>query len=220
MAGSSLARTISTRSMVTSKKGHSRYISRRVSSLPAEMASCRAVPMPSQTGNPNLVWVHAKTQGIARRDSIPAFCFRLVGLLPMFILPISVSGVAVLKYLMNLGSLYTTLLNLSQDTRLRSSIRSFHSCLGTGGASSECSRVAEVYRSSVLKHTLVSAKDCSMISPCTVILRLPLMVPAGWDRIARWRGPPPLPTVPPLPWKKVRATPNSLATSVRSTWAR
>mmetsp|Transcript_12983 Transcript_12983/g.52299 ORF Transcript_12983/g.52299 Transcript_12983/m.52299 type:complete len:259 (-) Transcript_12983:1374-2150(-) len=40
------------------------------------------------------------------------------------------------------------------------------------------------------------------------------MVAGGCDRMARCEGPPPLPTVPPRPWKSVSFTPNSSATFV------
>ena len=33
--------------------------------------------------------------------------------------------------------------------------------------------------------------------------------------MAKYMGPPPLPTVPPLPWNRVRLTPNSLHTCIR-----
>lgn len=53
-----------------------------------------AAPNPSQTGRWNRVCVQAKIHGIARSESIPPLGFLLDGLLPMFILPYSVSGVA------------------------------------------------------------------------------------------------------------------------------
>ena len=52
-----------------------------------------------------------------------------------------------------------------------------------------------------------------------VTRRTPLMVPGGWLRMARWVGPPPLPTVPPRPWNSVSFTPQSSATLDRRSCA-
>merc|ERR1719172_400280 len=80
--------------------------------------------------------------------------------------------------------------------------------------------VAAVYMSRVRKHSSVSPKSLSMISPWIVTLRFPLIVPGGWLRTASWHGPPPRPTVPPRPWKNVTCTPKSLPTSTRAPCAR
>mmetsp|Transcript_2993 Transcript_2993/g.10136 ORF Transcript_2993/g.10136 Transcript_2993/m.10136 type:complete len:255 (-) Transcript_2993:333-1097(-) len=50
------------------------------------------------------------------------------------------------------------------------------------------------------------------ISPCSVTRRRPSTDPGGCDWMARYMGPPPRPTDPPRPWKRVSATPNSLHT--------
>lgn len=91
-----MAKTISTRSRVTLKKGHSLYISRRVWMFLVSffMTCLKAAPKPSHTGRWNLVCVQEKIQGIARSDSMPPLGFLFDGRLPMFILPNSVSGVA------------------------------------------------------------------------------------------------------------------------------
>jgi hypothetical protein len=44
---------------------------------------------------------------------------------------------------------------------------------------------------------------CTAVPTCTVTRMLPLMVLGGCDRMARWVGPPPRPTVPPRPWNSV-----------------
>ena len=49
-------------------------------------------------------------------------------------------------------------------------------------------------------------------SPCSVILIVPWRVPNGWASIALPVGPPPRPTVPPLPWNNRRVTPCWVAT--------
>uniref|UniRef100_A0A7C9AN56 Uncharacterized protein n=1 Tax=Opuntia streptacantha TaxID=393608 RepID=A0A7C9AN56_OPUST len=89
------ANTISTKSIVTLKKGHMLYIS--LSKLrfrgSFSITYLNAAPKPSHTGRWNRVWVHAKIQGIARSDSIPPLGFLFDGRLPMFMRPYSVSGV-------------------------------------------------------------------------------------------------------------------------------
>ena len=62
-------------------------------------------------------------------------------------------------------------------------------------------------------------KFCVIISPCSVTLNFPLIVLGGWASTALYRaGLPPLPTVPPLPWKKVSSTPYFSATLTIFSW--
>ena len=42
-----------------------------------------------------------------------------------------------------------------------------------------------------------------IISPCSVTRSVPSIEPGGCDRIARYVGPPPRPTLPPRPWNSV-----------------
>ena len=155
---------------------------------------------------------HAKIQGMARSDSMPAFGLRLAGREPMFMRPSSEAGVEAWKYWMNLGSLNTTPRYWSHDTLDMRAMTSRHSGRASVGGFSECSSVAAVYRSSVRKHISSVPNSASIISPWMVTRSRPLMVPGGCDRMARCDGPPPRPTVPPRPWNSVMATPNSAPT--------
>mmetsp|Transcript_3994 Transcript_3994/g.8631 ORF Transcript_3994/g.8631 Transcript_3994/m.8631 type:complete len:295 (-) Transcript_3994:1953-2837(-) len=219
MAGSALASTISTRSRVPWKKGQCSYISLRMSSLLSLIAASSASPMPSHTGRCRRVWVQAKIQGMARSVSMPPSLLRLAGREPMLRRPSSLTGVALLKYSTNSG-LWNTMARYSlHEAAARRVIMLRHSSLGAGGGSMHASSTALVYRSRVLKHTSRSPHCCSMISPCTVTRRVPWMVPEGWLLMAMWVGPPPRPTVPPLPWNSTSFTPCSLATAVIFSWA-
>ncbi|BAD73102.1 unknown protein [Oryza sativa Japonica Group] len=223
MPGSPLAKTISRRSMVTRKKGHSSYISRSVARPPPAslccMACLNAAPKPSHTGRWNRVCVHAKIHGMARSDSMPPPGFRFDGRLPMFIRPYSVSGVAARKYSTKRGSWNTMERYSSVATVAMSSSRRRHSGFGDTGGFMPCSRVAAVNLCSVRKQRFSSPNDFSMTSPWTVTRSEPLTVFGGWDRMARWLGPPPRPTVPPRPWKMVSFTPCRSATPTISSWA-
>ena len=137
----------------------------------------------------------------------------------MFMRPYSSSGVAVRKYSTKLGFWNTTERYSLVETSAMESINPRHSGLGAIGGCMPCSRVAAVNRCSVRKQRCCSPNDCSMTSPWIVTRSLPLMVSGGWDRIARWVGPPPLPTVPPRPWNIVRRTPYCFATFTKSSCA-
>mmetsp|Transcript_16328 Transcript_16328/g.48948 ORF Transcript_16328/g.48948 Transcript_16328/m.48948 type:complete len:226 (-) Transcript_16328:2068-2745(-) len=202
-------------SSVTCMKGHSLYISCRRLSLPASASFLKAPPMPSQTGRCNRVCVHAKIQGMARRSSMLPAALRLAGRDPMLRRPSSLTGVADWKYSMKRGSFRTTSLYASHDTFDISTMTSRHSGFGALVGARDASSTALVYRSRVRKAASSSPNCCSSTSPCTVTRMLPLMVLGGCDRMARWVGPPPRPTVPPRPWNRVSFTLNSLATLTR-----
>ena len=93
---SPLANTISTKPMVTRKKGHWSYIQERMIMLlgSASSALCKATPSPSQTRRWNRVCVQAKIHGMARRDSMPPLGLHFDGRLPVFMRPYSSFGVA------------------------------------------------------------------------------------------------------------------------------
>lgn len=122
------------------------------------------------------------------------------------------------KYSTNLGSWKTIDLYSSVATTAMSSINARHSGFGETGGCMPCSSVAAVKRCSVLKQRCSSPNECSITSPCTVTRSEPWMVSGGWERMAKWVGPPPLPTVPPRPWNMVSFTPNFWATFTRSSW--
>ncbi|BAT05141.1 Os08g0366050 [Oryza sativa Japonica Group] len=181
MPGSPLAKTISTRSIVTLKNGHSLYISWSMwRFLMSFSRMClKAEPKPSQTGRWKRVCVHAKIHGMARSDSMPPLGFLLDGLLPIFILPYSISGVARRKYSTKRGSWKTMDRYSFVATTAISSSRARHSGFGAIGGCMPCSRVAAVKRCSVLKQRCSSPKDCSMTSPWTVTRRDPWIVSGG-----------------------------------------
>ncbi|KAF3339104.1 hypothetical protein FCM35_KLT16575 [Carex littledalei] len=66
------------------KNGHSWYMVQRSSLYPCSHACLRPVPTPSHAGSTNLVWVHAKTHGMACKLPMPRVCLGFVGRLPMF----------------------------------------------------------------------------------------------------------------------------------------
>jgi hypothetical protein len=107
-------RTISTRSTVDWKKGHSAYMVLSSSPRPSWAASSRASPTPSHAGSSRRVWVQAKIHGMARSDSMPPCTFRLAGRLPMFRYDSSPDGVAARKYSTNRG---LPRINCYHDTR-------------------------------------------------------------------------------------------------------
>merc|ERR1719498_665168 len=83
------------RDRVDLKNGQSWYISSSafLSSVLPLKTRAMAVPIPSQTGRWNRVWVHPNTQGIARSFVTPPDLERREGRLPSFMFPISRTGV-------------------------------------------------------------------------------------------------------------------------------
>src|SRR5271157_550247 len=86
------------------KNGQRSYNSCRIStrsaslSGPAVIHCSNADPVPYQPGSITRDWLHASTQGMARRSAIEAVGLRDVGRLPMFSDPISLTGVDAVKY--------------------------------------------------------------------------------------------------------------------------
>ena len=61
----------------------------------------------------------------------------------------------------------------------------------------------------------------AITSPCSVNFTSPSSTPLGWLRIEAWVGPPPLPMVPPRPWKTRMGMPVSSEISriaLRALW--
>ena len=99
------------------------------------------------------VWVQAKIQGMARSASIDPAARRLAGRDPMFILPSSLTGVAVEKKSMKRGSPRTTARYASHEEVDIAAIAARNAGLGGGAGSRDDSSTADVYRSSVRKQT-------------------------------------------------------------------
>ncbi len=56
-------------------------------------------------------------------------------------------------------------------------------------------------------------------SPCSVTLNRPSTEPGAWASTARPAGPPPRPSAPPRPWKRVSVTSRSAAHRTSRSWA-
>mmetsp|Transcript_22617 Transcript_22617/g.57916 ORF Transcript_22617/g.57916 Transcript_22617/m.57916 type:complete len:244 (-) Transcript_22617:2458-3189(-) len=129
-----LARFISTKSMVLWKNGQCAYIWCSSGREPLSAAHSKASFMPSHTGRFMRVWVQAKIQGMARSCVTPPLALRREGRLPMLRPPRCSWGVALAKYLMNVGSLNTTWRYASQLTSPMVSISVRHGWSGGGAA--------------------------------------------------------------------------------------
>mmetsp|Transcript_74803 Transcript_74803/g.200520 ORF Transcript_74803/g.200520 Transcript_74803/m.200520 type:complete len:220 (+) Transcript_74803:685-1344(+) len=213
-----LARTTSRSSTVERKKGHSLYMPWSLSMFPAAICSLIAVPTPSQTGSCRRDWVHAKIQGMARSASMPPTLL-LLGREPMLRALSSCSGVMARNRSTKAGVSKTMLRYTWQLLSASVSMRARDSCDGGSGGASVARRTDTVYLSMVCEAMEGRPKKRSITSPCTVTRIQPCTDPAGCDSVARYCGPPPLPTEPPRPWNRLSLMPYRMDNSTSASCA-
>ena len=147
--------------------------------------------------------------------------FLFAGLEPTFRAASSSSGVALRKNGTKSGVSRTTFRYAAHDSSESLAIvwRHLSSTFRSSEEPTWSLRIAAVKISSVRSAIFGSPKLNVIISPCSVTRNRPWIVSGGWAKIARYvSGLPPLPTVPPLPWKNVGSTPNCWHTASIFSW--